>query len=88
MFFFSGGLSAREITAVNHIFKGEVNARFEMADATTESATNFDFVVKGTVRDASGPLQGATITEKGTSRQATTNAAGQYSINASGPKAV
>ena len=88
MFFFSGGLSAREITAVSHNFKEEVNVHFEMADATNESATNFDFVVKGTVRDANGPLQGATITEKGTSRQATTNAAGQYSINASGPKAV
>lgn len=47
-----------------------------------------DFVVKGTVRDANGPLQGATVSEKGSSRQTTTNATGQFSLNVSNPNAV
>jgi TonB-linked SusC/RagA family outer membrane protein len=77
LFFFSGGLYATTHISANHPSK--------VAYAKLALSKTFDFVVKGTVRDANGPLQGATITEKGASKQTITNAAGQYSLNTSGP---
>ena len=51
------------------------------------STKSFDVVVKGIVRDGNGPLQGATVSEKGSSKQTTTNAAGQFSLNVSNSNA-
>jgi hypothetical protein len=79
LFFFSGGLFA---TAHNNA-SNPSKANYSILETTK----NFDFVVKGTVRDANGPLQGATVSEKGTSKQTLTNAAGQYTLSTSGPNA-
>ncbi len=47
-----------------------------------------DIRIIGTVKDSQGPLEGASIVEKGTSRFTATNAEGKFSLNISGPKAV
>ena len=79
LFFFSGGLFA---TAHNNASNPS-----KKIYSILESTKNFDFIVKGTVRDANGPLQGATVSEKGTAKQTVTNAAGQYTLSTSGPNA-
>ena len=47
----------------------------------TAKAVHADFPVKGVVKDATGLVSGATVTEKGTNNATTTDKNGKFSLN-------
>ncbi len=56
--------------------------------AQNSNAPKGQIIVKGRVSDASGPLAGANVMEKGGSRGATTDSSGNFTIPVSGPDAI
>ena len=53
----------------------------QAAESNAESAQQQTRKITGVVRDAHGPLIGATVIERGTSNGAVTNMEGQFSLN-------
>jgi len=53
-----------------------------------DNARQGKFIVKGKVSDASGPLAGANVSEKGSKKGVITNASGDFELAVSGPTAV
>ena len=66
------------------------NSMLPTASLTKSSLVNTTpaFTVRGQVSDANGALSGVSVTEKGTNNGTTTNEAGNYYLNVSGPNAV
>ncbi len=90
----TGGLQFEKIKEV-YIIKQKGLHQPEQQDiaipaAVTETATveNADFVVRGHVSDANGPLSGVTVTERGKSNATTTDANGNFSLNVANDNAV
>ena len=81
----SAGLGFEKI---NNVYIIKETAETKQAPQKTEASSKAaDFIVKGIVTDSKGPLNGASVAEKGTFKQAITNADGKYAINVAGPDA-
>lgn len=67
--------SAQDVASLGSPLPGQFQDKVSLAAAPV------DFVVNGKVSDEDGPLEGVTVTEKGTSNATTTNGQGVFSLN-------